>query len=79
MNMDEVIVKFYNYNGNNYEGEVELSYSYIPEALVEMKDETLTNPGNDEFIINLDNEYFEDDMVGRFVEFVKIVWYYLCC
>lgn len=23
MNMDEVIVKFYNYNGNNYEGEVE--------------------------------------------------------
>jgi hypothetical protein len=35
----------------DFEGEVELSYSYIPEALVEMEDETLTNPGNDEFIV----------------------------
>lgn len=34
------------------EGEVEICYSYIPEALEELEDETLTSATNDEFIIN---------------------------
>ena len=31
-------------------------------------------PDDDNIIPVLDTEYFEDDIVGRFIEFVKIVW-----